>query len=168
MYFGQFYFEFEVDAGWDGDLSSCFKNHTNGLCGTSVNGVAFFITGLHIGNITLSVNTHDRKPLLIESAEEIVEASIHIPDSGVVLKDWNAQIVKNIELPAGCYRIRYSATNFREAENFDKYSEEEIERGDIECYTIDLWPANYLQDEILKVTREAAKYWHNGAKNGYR
>ena len=152
--YGQFYFLSEAD--WDGDLMACFSKQKNGICGVSVEGVVFFITGLHTGNITLSINYLDTEPKIDDSKEEIVESSFTVPESGLALEAWGEELKKNIDLLPGSYRLRYSAVNFGLAEELDKFEE-----GDIEIYSIEIWPAQYSEDEIVKATTEKAKYWHS-------
>lgn len=152
--YGQFYLL--SDVNWDGDLTHCFSRQQNGLCGVSYQGVVFFITGLHTGNITLNVNSLTTEPKLDKSKEEIVEASFVVSDSAMILEAWGEALKQDTLLPPGEYRIRYSAINFGAAEDLGKF-----EDGDIECYDVDIWPAPYAEDKIIKVTSEQAKYWHS-------
>lgn len=155
--YGQFYFLSTDD--WDGDLMHCFPCQENGLCGVSSKGVVFFITGLHTGNITLKVILHSSEPELDQSKDEIVEASFTVSDLPMKLEAWGGELVKDTELSPGTYRIRYGAKNFGVAEELGKFEE-----GDIECYDVDIWPAPYSKDEIIKVTSEQAMYWHSEIK----
>lgn len=155
--YGQFYFLSEIE--WNGDLKECFSKQNNGLCGVSVDGVVFFITGLHTGNITLNINYLDSEPKIDESKEEIVEASFAVPARGLVLEAWGEEITKKMDLSPGSYRIRYSAVNFGLAEELGKFDE-----GDIEIYNIEIWHAPHSEDKIIKATTENAKYWHSEIK----
>lgn len=152
--YGQFYFLSEAE--WSGDLRACFSSQTNGLCGVSVEGVVFFITGLHTGNITLSIDYFESEPKLDDSKEEVVDASFTVPESGLTLEAWGEELTQNIDLRPGSYRMRYSAVNFGLAEDLGKFEE-----GDIEIYSIEIWPAPCSEDKIVKATRESAKYWHS-------
>ena len=152
--YGQFYFLSETH--WDGDLEECFSKQVNGLCGVSFPGVVFFITGLHTGNISLNLNLYDSEPPSDNQAEEIVEASINVLSSSLFLESWGGEVKKELGLTPGTYRIRYSAINFQKAEELGKFDE-----GDIELYSVKLWPAPYSSDEIIKVKSKSAQYWHD-------
>jgi hypothetical protein len=157
--YGQFYFLSE-DLDWDGALEECFSRQNNGLCGVSIKGVVFFITGLHTGDITLTVNQHDSAPEIDNEADEIVEASFIVPPSGLNLEAWGEEVKIKLGISQGSYKLRYSVKNFGLAEDTGQYEE-----GNIEFYHIDIWPAPISQDKILKNTSEGAKYWHEEVKN---
>ncbi len=156
--YGQFYFISDVD--WYGDMRACFSAQKNGLCGVSVEGIIFFVTGLHTGNITLTINYLDSEPDIDDLHNEIVEASFKVSDSGIRLEAWGEEVKEKMPLLPGTYRIRYSAKNFGLAEELGKYDE-----GDVEFYRIEIWPAPYAEDNIIKVTTESAKYWHSEVEN---
>lgn len=156
--YGQFYFLSSKD--WYGDMRACFLHQENGLCGTSVDGVVFFITGLHTGNIHLCINYLELEPDLDPTQDEIVEVSFSVPEAGIKLEAWGQEIIKETNLPQGSYRIRYSAKNFGKAEETGQ-----LDEGDIEFYVVEIWPAVYSKDRIIKSTSDNAHYWHKEIKN---
>lgn len=151
----QFYLFFN-NRDWDGDLVSCFVGQVNGLCGASNSSSIFLTTGLHTGNITLTINLYDAEPEIDFSKDEIVEASFSLENEGIWLEAWAGEFQQKFNLSIGDYRIRYSAKDFGLAEDQGCYDE-----GDIEFYNIDIWPSKIQKDKIIKVTSERAAYWHD-------
>ena len=152
--YGQFYFFTNKD--WNGDLRASFSEQNNGLCGVTNKGSVFFITGLHTGSITLSIDFYETEPEIDFSQDEIVEASFSVGNDAAWLEAWGGELKKELNLPIGDYKIRYYAKDFGLAEEHGDYEE-----GNIEFYKIDIWPSKIAEDKIIKITSEMAKYWHN-------
>lgn len=156
VHYGQFYLLSEEGIG--AELGECFAGQNNGLCGTAQQGMAFFITGLHTGNIGLEIVLEDTELPLDNKAGEIVEASCFVPESGVALEAWGGEPKLPLHITSGFYRIRYSAYDFAKAEETG-----EFEAGDVETYKVQIWPAEPEKDIVIKVSTDQANYWHTEA-----
>ncbi|MFN8079798.1 MAG: hypothetical protein U0Q19_09535 [Kineosporiaceae bacterium] len=69
--------------GFDGetpDLMQARTGQVNGLCGGEVPRMLSMITGLHTGAIPFRIELHQQTPAVADGWEEVVEASIDIPD----------------------------------------------------------------------------------------
>jgi len=155
--YGQFYFLSESGEG--AGLEECFTGQSNGLCGAAHEGILFFITGLHTGNISLKVDYLTSKPEVDPAAEEIVEVSFYISEDGCRLESWGGEYEQELNLESGWYRVRYSAIKFGLAEELD-----ELESGKVEKYQVEIWRSPRQADQVILATEEAAKYWHSEAK----
>ncbi|ABB56245.1 hypothetical protein [Synechococcus elongatus] len=142
------------------------KGQVNGLLGAAYPTTLFLTFGLHSGAVRLSVKLASLPPDLDESWEEIVEAPFTMPETGTLgLSDWEGQLWYPIPIAPGSYRVRFSAQQFGEAE---EVPESENDLNPIERYEVIFWPAARQPDQILKVTRPAAQYWHDFAQGNIR
>ena len=151
--YGQFYVSLGPD--FDGDMDRCFVGQSNGLCGASDPNVLFFLTGLHTGHVTLNVHSHEVAPISDETFEEIVEVSFTVSDYGAVLLSWGGEVEARLNIAAGNYRLRYSANNFGKAEEAGAFDDHRIE-----VYLVEIWPETPGIDQVIRVTRDQANYWH--------
>ena len=76
VHYGQCYVESGDDPPW-GDLAACFGGQRNGLAGAKVPGFVWLITGLHTGEVALTVQVHGDAPDLDDRWEEVVEVAFH-------------------------------------------------------------------------------------------
>jgi hypothetical protein len=153
-----------VMSGEDGDTSdmeACFRGQSNGLLGAARRGWMFMLTGLHTGVVQLTVEVTDAQPLLGDEWEECVEASFapHGPD--VRLIGWDREPVCEVPLPAGDYRVRYTARRMDAVRTADTIVEGE---DPIDSYQLSFWPSAPAPDRVIRWTSETARYWHDWAK----
>ena len=78
-----------------------------------------------------------------------MEASFSVTRDSFRLEAWGEELKKDLLLPQGNYRIRYSSKDFGLAEDQGKFEE-----GDIEFYLIDIWESKVGKDKIIKTTKE--------------
>ena len=135
-----------------------YVGQRNGLCGAGVKGALFLTTGLHTGYVQLTVTVHDTLPPVQEDWDEIVEASCTFASVPVVLQNWDGEVVCELPLAEGTYRVRYSAKGFGEAPE----SGGEIDEEPVERYALAFWPATAESDKVIKQTSVKAAYWNNG------
>lgn len=156
------------------DLRDAFRGQTNGLCGASVRGALALITGLQSGYVSFIVDVLDAAPPLDDAWEEIVEASLTIPDEGeefendgriiternVALVEWGGGGCYPIPLSPGSYRVRYCARGMDLG-----YNPGATLRGEdpVDFYSLAFWPADPAPDCVIKQTSEIAAYWHKHA-----
>ena len=161
VHYGQAY----VFSGADGDtgeMDTCFRGQTNGLLGAGQPGMLFFFTGLHTGSVELTVDVVEREPQLDEQWEECVEVSFAPADQDVRLVDWDRQLVCQLPVKMGDYRVRYAALGMDRGQAADTIVEGE---HPVDSYALWFWPAFPAPDRILKQTSQAARYWHDWAQS---
>lgn len=158
VHYGQMY----VLSG-DGVASSlhgCFSGQSNGLCGAAVPGKLYLITGLHTGDVAVTVELHDLEPTLDGSWEEVVEASFAPTSPEVFLAQWAYEAAWPLGLDSISYRVRYCATGMDAARAADTRlsGEQPLDR-----YLLQFWPGPHAPDRVVKQTSERAGYWHRFA-----
>lgn len=151
--YGQIYLE-SATGRMDGEMDKPFQGQTNGLCGGAVPGMLFLMTGTHTGDVGFRVELHDQEPPLDERWEEAVEASLTAVEGEAGLAEWGGSDWHPLPVPAGDYRVRYSACGMDEGHEADE--------GD--RYLLQLWPAPPAPDRTIRVTSAGAAYWHNWAQ----
>jgi hypothetical protein len=148
--------------GGDYEVAYAWEDQTNGLLGVAEKNLLLLMFGLHTGMVHLSVKVSREEPELDNSWEEIVEASFTMPEEQALgLRDWGGTFWQPIPLKPGPHRVRYSARHFKEGE--------ELSMGDssthpTEEYELVFWPSPSRADQIIKVTKRAAQYWHDAAQ----
>ena len=161
--YGQAYVHFKDTHGYADDVR---KDQLNGLLGAAQPNTLFLTFGLHTGHVRFTIKVADKAPEIEASWEEIVEASFTVPEfQEITFTDWNGDIHLPVPLLPGTYRVRYTAENFGEAEDLP---ESENDANPLERYELTFWPALHERDQILKVTRPAAQYWHDHAQGKTR
>lgn len=137
-------------------LPAAFRGQSNGICGGACPGSLVFITGLHTGRVSLTIDILDTSPSFDNTWEEVVDVSF-IPVSGkVILRDWNGDDMCNISLSRTAYRVRYCCRNMDLGNEIDTLVEDEP----IDFYALTFWVADSAPDVVLKQTSEIAAYWH--------
>lgn len=101
VHYGQFYVESRIDDFFE-DLNESRAGQTNGLCGAAVPGFLYLTTGLHTGNVRLTV-----------------EASFRPADEQVLLVQWAGERTWPLALDGIDYRVRYCATGLDEGRRGD-------------------------------------------------
>jgi hypothetical protein len=160
VHYGQAYVE--SASPFESDLEASFRGQQNGLCGASVIGALFLITGLHTGQVSFEVELCNSEPVVDESWEEIVEVPYRVDEGPVTLVEWAAQATYPLAIPEGSFRARYCARNMQPAADTDT-----ILAGEppIDAYFLSFWPAEQWQpDSVLKQTSPVAAYWHDFAR----
>jgi len=153
--YGQAYLHLQGTADYSGDVR---KGQINGLLGAAVPTALFLTFGLQTGEVKLTIRIVDTQPPLDDRWEEAVEASFTMPEAAELgLADWEGELWHPVPLAPGSYRVRYTALRFGEAENAPTPDDD---ADPIEQYELVFWPAAIAPDAILKVTRRAARYWH--------
>jgi len=72
--YGQFYLL--PDNSYGVALEDSFRGQANGICGTAFKEAAFLITGLHTGNIYLTIDLLNTEPVVEEVWHDVVEVSL--------------------------------------------------------------------------------------------
>ncbi len=144
-----------VIDGADFDLNDTLAGQNNGICGTAVHGQIGLIFGPHTDAIHLTVALADDPPNLDYSWEEIVESPLFADeDLKMFMKGFDGDPRGPcIFIPAGDYRVRYSARNFTDT----SYEADLTQR-----YQLVIWPdVEFKPDEVIKATNPNAKRLHH-------
>jgi hypothetical protein len=153
VHYCQAYVVPEATPGFDGE--EAFRGQKNGLCGASVRGCLFLITGLHTGGVQFRVELLEHIPTNVDDWADIVEVPFLI-SGPVILQQWAGEAVYPLELPKGQYRARYAANDMDAGSEVDT-----IEKGP-DSYLLQFWPdATQTPDAIIKQTSKRAQYQHN-------
>jgi hypothetical protein len=142
------------------DLMQARAGQVNGLCGGGVPRMLSMITGLHTGAIPFRIELHQQEPGRADDWEEVVEASIDIPEIDMTWAAFDESGPVRFE-QTGSHRARYHASGMDAAHQADHRGDHEPE---IDRYLLQLWPAPMAPDAILRQTSEHAVYWHRVAK----
>jgi hypothetical protein len=154
--YGQFDLAYSEDAGFDGDHERYFSGQVNGLVG------AADPSGVYVNLARRSGGSHVRIVLRLQPAEEdpawedVVEVSTTIPPPGSMgWLSWAGESGGELPLVApGDYRMRVSARG-RDVAARDEFAE-----GVVDNYLIELWPAPFSSDAVVRVGSANARYWH--------
>jgi hypothetical protein len=141
----------------DPDLDESRRGQVNGLLGAAVPGVLSLVTGTHTGDVPFRVEWHDTQPPLDGSWEDVVEASFDVAGRDMRLAAFDD--AREVRVPAiGPHRVRLCAAGFQAGT-----LEENVEEGEPapDRYLLQLWPAPAAPDAILRVSGQAAQYWHD-------
>lgn len=131
----------------------------NGLCGAALPGHLHLTTGLHTGEVPLRVEVHDGPPPLGEQWEDVVEVSFEPTDAQYALSTFDTSVQLDLPVP-DTYRVRWSASGM-DAAHHDGIPEDGGSAPD--RYLLELWPAPWASDAIVRQTSEHAAYWHSVA-----
>lgn len=159
--YGQFYVESRPDED-DPDGPEPCAGQANGLCGAAVPGYLFLITGLHTGEVGLTVEVHDTAPALDAGWEDVVEVPFRPASGSTVVLPWGDGPLVSLDLPVADYRVRYCGRDM------DRAREDELAvlagEATADRYLLQFWPAAPRPDEIVRQTAETADYWHRQAR----
>src|SRR5262249_29539180 len=129
------------------DMFEFFLGQRNGLLGAAQDGVLCLMTGKADGEVGFTVYVTAQGPDLDDSWEDCVEASFSPTEPVVALFDWG-EVVTDIPLGEGIYRVRYTARGMDAGEA----------ATGIEAYGLWFWPAPAAPDAIIKQTSKSAAY----------
>src|SRR4051812_34523026 len=137
-----------------------FRGQPQGLCGATIPGALFLITGLHTGTVGFEVRVHEHAPPVDDTFEDIVEVSFRPSTDTVELVEWAGQARYAVPLKLQDYRVRYSARGM------DAAHDETVLDGApiIDSYLLEFWPAPPCAQRILKQSSASAAYWHDFAR----
>ena len=147
------------DAFPDGD--DWFAGQANGLLGVRQPGVLFVTTGLHTGDVGLTVELVAEEPPVDDAWEDVVEASWRVSDGDVAVVEWAGEDRHPVDLPVAWYRVRLSARGLDDARAVDT---SEASAPPVDEYLLTFWPAPPAPDAVVRTTSESAAYWHRVAR----
>ena len=138
----------------------------NGLCGAAIAGHLHLVIGTDSGEVSFLVELLDSEPEADARApgpdapwEDIVEVSFR-PETGAVALVSTEGETDDLELPVADYRVRFSARGMDAAAIDDTVPVGEPTR---DRYALQLWPAPFAPDAVIRVSTRAAASWHSEA-----
>lgn len=155
--YGLFDLVWDAGVGSNGD-PEIFAGQVNGLVGAGVpDGVCFTLARRSGGSRLTILSVQDAPPPSEVSWEDVVEVSVVLPSAGRVRwQTWAGESTG--ELPAlspGPHRLRVSARDRDRAASDDE----------LDTYLVEIWPASWQPDAILRTTSANARYWHGARTN---
>ncbi|WP_437074897.1 hypothetical protein [Streptomyces sp. enrichment culture] len=132
----------------EGALSDDVHRTDNGLV-SALGGNIEVLTGIHTGNVEVTVELHTQRPDPVGDWEEIAEISCHSPSGEMLvtpLMDDPADLPSLAFQGPGSYRLRVHATGRGLAIDGSSV------RGVVEAYLIQSWPAAHQDALLLKAT----------------
>ena len=154
--YGQFDLVYSDEGGFDGVVERFFDGQVNGLVGAADPHGVYLHFGRRSGGSSLRVVLVDAEPADDPRWEDVVEVSTTVPPSGHVRwMSWAGESSGDLAtLSPGDYRVRVSARG-RDAADRDELRGEETD-----SYLVELWPAPWAPDSIIRTTTANAARWH--------
>ncbi|HXH77864.1 hypothetical protein [Nocardioides sp.] len=149
-----------VDEEFDGDHSTAIKDQTNGLAGARLPHMVSLVTGLHTGEVPLTITWDPQEPALDAQWTDAVEVSVELPSKELSIQtfeDWYAAATPQ----AGWHRARYSAAEMDAGNELDTPDEDEAAP---DRYLLQLWPCDPTADAVVREGSKIAAYWHGVAR----
>lgn len=145
----------------DGLPNEARGGQVNGLCGAALPGLLFLTTGLHTGNVKLTIELLDAPAPVGEEWEDVVEVSFRPETETVTLLQWAGERAWPLALEPIDYRVRYCAAGMDQAQEHDTRMDGEPL---LDRYLLQFWPAPAAHDAVLRQTSACADYWNTHAR----
>lgn len=166
VHYHQYYL---MDPDDDDPLRQLRSAYSNGLVEV-VPGAAAITTGLHTGDIALTVETWDEPPpLVLDTWDEVIEISLSWPGLHATVADGQQTPLDDLpDIPdlavagTSSYRLRVHARGRDEGQAVDTL---EDEQQPIEEHLIQVWPAPLAPETTHKATDSVGAYWRAQAGN---
>lgn len=155
--YGQFDLVWVLGGEFDGNFDRNFAGQVNGLVGAAAPEGVYLNLARRSGGSNVRIVLGDAQPGIGGQLwEDIVEVSISIP-AGQELHLWgwagmSGGVLEGLD--PGNYRMRVGARGRDEGRD-GEFSDQVLD-----FYLLELWPAPWQPDAILRVGSEDARYWH--------
>lgn len=159
--YGQFDLSWNEDGVFDGDFDRSFQGQVNGLAGAANPNGVYVNLARRSGGSPIRMVLLDAAPGSDDGQwEDVVEVSITLPEGHeMIWSTWAGENTGPTAVPPASYRLRVSA-NGRDEGHMGEFAE-----GTVDDYLLQLWPAPWQPDVILRIGSESAKYWHQEVGN---
>jgi hypothetical protein len=148
-------------TGGTPDLDASRGGQVNGLCGAADPAGLTLITGLHTGEVPVTVEALEAVPDLDERWEDVVEVSFRPTTTELLLSAFQDSVEVSLPRLVGL-RVRYSGRGMDQARAADTRMAGEPE---LDRYLLQLWPDEVVRaDEVVRQTSQIAGYWHGVAR----
>lgn len=131
-----------------------------GLAGARIPHRLSFVTGLHTGDVPLTISWDEEEPSLDETWTDAVEVSVELRGTELALETFEDGYGASVP-QAGWHRARYCAAAMDEGSRLD--TPEEGEQAP-DRYLLQLWPAPQAPEAVVREGSEIAAYWHRVAR----
>ncbi|MET0864319.1 MAG: hypothetical protein ABWZ98_08275 [Nakamurella sp.] len=159
--YGQFDLTWAANGGFDGDFNRIFHGQVNGLVGAAHPSGVYVNLARRSGGSPVRIVLCDSPPDDDVMYQDAVEVSIEIPPG--VVPGWSSWAGESsgvlADIAPGSYRLRVGARDRDAGRNG------EFEEGMVDAYLLQLWPAPFEPDAILRVGSQDAAYWHQEVGN---
>lgn len=149
-------FTIEPDVGdSDGYGWNLKLQRNNGLCMEGTPDRLLFISGVHNGAIQLKIELSESRVPIDDRWEDVVENSLTVTSDKTYMYEWGYEEQYEIELPAGIYRVRYSAIGM---DNEDYSAHDNGTAKSTQEYLIQFWPEPIQPSSIIRENSGKAQY----------
>jgi hypothetical protein len=145
---------------FDGDPVGPAAGQVCGLAGARVPHQLSLVTGLHTGDVPVTISWDEEEPPLDDSWEDAVEVSIELAGTSLVLAAFD-ETYPAVVPRAGWHRARYCAAGMDAGRDLDCPDEGEQAP---DRYLLQLWPAPQAAETVVREGSEVAAYWHRVAR----
>jgi hypothetical protein len=149
---------------FDGDPVGPAAGQTCGLAGAQVPHQLSLVTGLHTGEVPLTITWDDHEPPLDDGWEDAVEVSLQLRGASLALETFEDSYRATVP-QAGWHRARYCAAGMDAGRDVDTPDEGEQAP---DRYLLQLWPAPHSPEALVREGSEIAAYWHRVARGEER
>lgn len=147
-------------GGFDGDPVGPVMGQVCGLAGARIPHQLSLVTGLHTGDVPLTISWDEEEPPLDEEWTDAVEVSVELRGTTLALETFEGGYGATVP-QAGCHRARYCAAAMDEGNRVDTPDEGEQAP---DRYLLQLWPAPQAPEAVVREGSEIAAYWHRVAR----
>ncbi|WP_374456484.1 hypothetical protein [Nocardioides sp.] len=145
---------------FDGDPVQASRGQTVGLAGARVPHQLSLMTGLHTGDVPLTVTWDEEEPPLDDVWTDAVEVSWQLLGPALDLQTFEDDYTATVPR-AGWHRARYCAAGMDAGREVDTTDEDEQAP---DRYLLQLWPAPESPEALVREGSEIAAYWHRVAR----
>ena len=149
-----------LTSEFDGDPVSSMTGQVCGLAGARIPHQLSLVTGLHTGDVPLTVSWDEHEPPLDEEWTDAVEASIELRGTTLALETFEDNYGATVP-QGGWHRARYCGAAMDEGSRLDTPDEGEQAP---DRYLLQLWPAPQAAEAVVREGSEIAAYWHRVAR----
>ena len=145
---------------FDGDPVDPMVGQACGLAGARIPHQLSLVTGLHTGDVPLTITWDEHEPELDDAWTDAVEVSVELRGTALALETFEEGYGATVP-QAGWHRARYCASGMDEGKELDTPDEGEPAP---DRYLLQLWPAPQAPEALVREGSEIAAYWHRVAR----
>lgn len=145
---------------FDGDPVQPAVGQLCGLAGARVPHQLSLVTGLHTGEVPLTLTWDEDEPALAEEWTDAVEVSVELLGPRLTIETFEDGYDASVPQD-GWHRARYCAAGMDAGRELDTTDEGEQAP---DRYLLQLWPAPESPEALVREGSEIAGYWHRVAR----
>ena len=144
----------------DGDPVGAITGQACGLAGARIPHQLSLVTGLHTGEVPLTLTWDEQEPPLGDEWTDAVEVSVELRGTTLGLETFEDGYGATVP-QAGWHRARYCGAAMDAGSRLDTPDEGELAP---DRYLLQLWPAPQAAETVVREGSEIAAYWHRVAR----